>query len=187
MRVPISVIKPQMYMRIVLLAGIFIFLQTLPLFSQDEGPKSVIKTNPFGLAFGNFNVAYEKVLNRSSSLQFKGRYTYRFLGLKVNVAGLGAGYRYYLTQSRKPAPGGFYINPELAINSGSSGSIRYGTFVIGGEIGYQIASRKGVAFDVGIGPKYTTFFGSYEELDFNGVSSTGVLLPGLTVAVGYAF
>jgi hypothetical protein len=157
--------------------------------AQDEAPGSVIKTNPFGLAFGNVNLAYEKVLGSSSSILVKGRYTYRFLGLKVNVVGIGAGYRYYVTHTKKPAPGGFYVNPEIAFNTGSSGLVNYGTFVLGGEIGYQIGSKKGFVFDIGVGPKYTTFFGSYDELDFNGfdTAKASILLPGLTVAVGYAF
>jgi hypothetical protein len=157
--------------------------------AQDEAPGSVIKTNPFGLAFGNFNLAYEKVLGESSSIILKAKYTYRFLGLKVNVAGIGAGYRYYLSHAKKPAPGGFYVNPEVAYNTGSSGDIKYGTFVLGGEIGYQIGSKKGVVFDIGVGPKYTTFFGSFDQLDFNGVDNAkaSILLPGITVAVGYAF
>ena len=124
-----------------------------------------------------------------SSIILKAKYTYRFLGLKVNVAGIGAGYRYYLSHAKKPAPGGFYVNPEVAYNTGSSGDIKYGTFVLGGEIGYQIGSKKGVVFDIGVGPKYTTFFGSFDQLDFNGVDNAkaSILLPGITVAVGYAF
>lgn len=170
----------------------FLFLLVLNaslLTAQDDQPGSVIKTNPFGLAFGNLNLAYEKVLSESSSIIVKAKYTYKFLGLKVNVAGIGAGYRYYLSHAKKPAPGGFYVNPEIAYNSGSSGDINYGTFVVGGEIGYQIGSKKGVVFDVGVGPKYTTFFGSYDQLDFNGVDNAraSILLPGITVAVGYAF
>jgi hypothetical protein len=170
---------------LVLFSGLFLNL----LSAQDEAPGSVIKTNPFGLAFGNFNLAYEKVLGESSSIIVKAKYTYKFLGLKVNVAGIGAGYRYYLSHAKKPAPGGFYINPEAAYNTGSSGDIKYGTFVLGGEIGYQIGSKKGVVFDIGVGPKYTTFFGSFDQLDFNGVDNAkaSILLPGITVAVGYAF
>jgi len=157
--------------------------------AQDDIPGSIIKTNPFGLAFGNINLAYEKVLSESSSIIVKAKYTYKFLGLKVNVAGVGAGYRYYLSHAKKPAPGGFYVNPEIAYNTGSSGDFKYGTFVVGGEIGYQIGSKKGVVFDVGIGPKYTTFFGSFEQLAFDGLdnAAASILLPGITVAVGYAF
>jgi hypothetical protein len=46
-----------------------------------------------------------------------------------------------------------------------------------------------VVFDIGIGPKYTTFFGSFEQLAFDGLdnAAASILLPGITVAVGYAF
>ena len=176
-------------MKKLVLMFLLVGLTSSYLSAQDEAPGSVIKTNPFGLALGNVNLAYEKVIGESSSIIFKARYTYRFLGLKVNVAGLGAGYRYYLTHAKRPAPGGFYVNPEASYNKGSSGDLKYGTFVLGGEIGYQIGSKKGVVFDIGVGPKYTTFFGSYNELAFDGVDNAkgSILLPGITVAVGYAF
>ena len=90
---------------------LFLGLNASLLTAQDDLPGSIIKTNPFGLAFGNFNLAYEKVLSESSQVIVKAKYTYKFLGLPVNVAGVGAGYRYYLSHAKKPAPGGFYVNP----------------------------------------------------------------------------
>ena len=61
--------------------------------------------------------------------------------------------------------------------------------MVGGEIGYQIGSKKGVVFDIGVGPKYTNFFGSFDQLEFDGLDNAkaSILLPGITVAVGYAF
>ncbi len=35
---------------------------------------NVIKTNPLGMAFGNFNATYERVLGTSSSLLVRGQY-----------------------------------------------------------------------------------------------------------------
>lgn len=42
------------------------------LFFGVKAQTNVITTNPIGLAFGNFNANYEKVLNSSSSLVFRG-------------------------------------------------------------------------------------------------------------------
>jgi len=49
----------------VLFSGLFLNL----LSAQDEGPGSVIKTNPFGLAFGNFNLATVLTPTTSSILK----------------------------------------------------------------------------------------------------------------------
>ncbi|MEZ5020458.1 MAG: hypothetical protein R2756_10135 [Bacteroidales bacterium] len=41
---------------------------------------NVVKTNPLGLAFGNFNVTYERVLGTSASVLIKGQYMYKLFG-----------------------------------------------------------------------------------------------------------
>jgi hypothetical protein len=73
---------------------------------------NVIKTNPLGLAFGNFNATYERVFGTTSSLLVRGQYMYKLLGVDVSLAGAGLGYRYYFTHAKKPVPAGFYINPQ---------------------------------------------------------------------------
>ena len=63
--------------------------------------KNIIKTNPFGLAFGNINLIYERLLNNHSSILVKGQYGYNLLGTSVNLFGCGVDYRYYFTYAKK--------------------------------------------------------------------------------------
>lgn len=148
---------------------------------------NIIKTNPLGLAFGNFNATYERVLGTSSSVLFRGQYMYRLLGEEVNMGGLGVGYRYYITHAKKPVPGGFYINPQAAFSFGSitddnDETFNASTIGIGFELGYQWAWESGFVLDLGIGPMYT--FASVEEDTGDDISG---FLPTGTIAIGYAF
>lgn len=111
-------------------------------FAFGAGAQSnIIKTNPIGLAFGNFNVTYERVLNPSSSFLVKGNYMYKLLGADVSLAGLGLGYRYYITHAKKEVPNGFYVNPQASFAFGSikdtdGTSYSATNFGIGAELGY---------------------------------------------------
>lgn len=147
---------------------------------------NVIKTNPLGLAFGNFNATYERVLGTSSSVLIRGQYMYKLLGTDVSLAGFGLGYRYYITHTKKPVPGGFYINPQIAFSYGSvtdDDDIKYDarSIGIGAEIGYQWVWASGFVLDLGIGPMYSKVTGTDDNEGFNGT------LPSFTLAIGYAF
>ena len=149
---------------------------------------NVIKTNPLGLAFGNFNLTFERVISPSSSVLIRGQYMYKLLGIKVNMGGLGVGYRYYITHAKKPVPSGFYVNPQAAFSFGSVADnndvmISANTFGIGAELGYQWAWESGFVLDLGIGPMYNFASGTSGE-------DTGKIdgfLPSATLAIGYAF
>lgn len=151
--------------------------------------KNIIKTNPFGMAFGNINLIYERLLNNHSSILVKGQYGYNLLGTSVNLFGCGVDYRYYFTYAKKAVPSGFYINPEILFQGGAintidvqdnkSGLYRLG---LGAEIGYQWVWDSGFTLDLGIGPMYNlikTDSGNFEKLDF--------LLPAGTLGIGFAF
>lgn len=147
---------------------------------------NVIKTNPLGLAFGNFNATYERVFGTTSSLLLKGQYMYKLLGTNVNLAGAGIGYRYYFTHAKKPVPAGFYINPFASIAFGSvtndldeKYSASYMGF--GAELGYQWVWDSGFVLDLGIGPMYTIAKGESSEDELKGI------IPSATLAIGYAF
>lgn len=163
----------------------------------------VIKTNPFGLAFGNFNLTCEKVFSPSSSVIIAGNYTYNLLGSQISLSGLegnftydllgsqislggfGLGYRYYFTHVRKAVPSGFYISPMGKMAIGKVQRSRdtkssLSEFGIGGLIGYQWSWYSGFTLDLGIGPMYTMI-----NVDHNLVSS-GVLPAGI-FTVGFAF
>lgn len=157
-------------------------------FSANAQQQNVIKTNPFSLAFGNFNATYERVLNSSSSFLVQGNYMYKLFGLDVTAGGLGLGYRYYFTHAKKQVPSGFYVNPEAGF---SLGSVKYAdgtkasfsTFGVGAELGYQWAWTSGFTLDLGVGPTYQFLTGK----DTSGFAKTSGILPALTVAIGYAF
>mgnify|MGYP001222840994 CR=1 FL=1 len=160
------------------------FTLGLIMFSANSFAQSynhVIKANPIGLAFGNFNLTYEKVLNHNSSVLFSGSYMYKMFGEDVSAAGLGAGYRWYVTSKKTDVPSGFWITPQAAIGFGKSDETSITTFSVGAEVGYQWAMKSGFTVDLGIGPSYTVIAGD------NTLETTSGILPTLTLAIGYAF
>ena len=163
---------------------LFISLALLCTVIGSSAQTNIIKTNPITFAFGNFNATYEKVINSSSSLIFKGQYMYKLLGLDVNLGGVGFGYRYYFTHLKKEVPTGFYINPQASFSFGSA-KVDNGTkesmstTALGAEIGYQWVWSSGFTLDLGIGPMQNF-------VSINGVSASG-LLPSATLSIGYAF
>jgi hypothetical protein len=170
-----------MKMKKVLLLFAFVVL-AISLNAQDN----VIKANPLGLAFGNFNATYEKVLNDKSSVLVKASYFYRLLGVEVSAFGVGGAYRYYITNAKKPVPGGFYGQGQVNFNFGSGNvdDFTYTTIGIGAQIGYQWVWDSGFVLDLGIGPAYTILSGETDSFD---TTSGGVILPSATLAIGYAF
>ncbi|KAA3640558.1 MAG: DUF3575 domain-containing protein, partial [Bacteroidetes bacterium] len=164
-----------------------LFLFAFALFAIGLNAQSnVIKANPIGLAFGNFNATYEKVLNDASSVLVKGSYRYSLFGIDVSTFGIGAGYRFYITNKNKPAPGGFYVQPQASFSGGSVGDsgASYTSFGVGAELGYQWVWDSGFVLDLGLGPNYTVLSG---EVDDFGRDSAGGILPSATLAIGYAF
>lgn len=164
---------------------LFIGFLLISINGNAQEKTNVIKTNPLGLAFGNFNVTYEKVLNSSSSVLFKGSYMYEIFGEKVNTGGLGVGYRYYFTHANKQVPTGFYVNPQVSLSLGKTeGDVSFTIFAVGAELGYQWAWESGFTLDLGIGPNYTTISGDVEN---EGFDSTSGILPSATIAIGFNF
>ena len=148
--------------------------------AQDQ----IIKTNPLGLAFGNFNATYEKTINEKSSFLVSANYTYRIFGVDVSTFGFGGAYRFYFSHAKKQVPEGFYINPQANFNFGNADDDNFNTFGIGAEIGYQWIWDSGVVLDLGIGPSYITLSGDIEDIDFDNTSG---ILPTATLAIGYSF
>lgn len=167
------------------LLGFTIVLMCLLTVQQSYAQDQIIKTNPLGLAFGNFNAVYEKALNEKSSISVGGSYLYSFLGTDVTGFGLNSEWRYYITNTTKPAPEGFYAGPSFGFNNFSvkdeDGSVSI--IGIGGTVGYQWIWDSGVSLDLGAGPQYSIIVAEGEDTseDFSG------FLPRLVFAVGYAF
>ncbi|MBI9033055.1 MAG: DUF3575 domain-containing protein [Bacteroidales bacterium] len=177
--------------------SVFFILTLFVVCSANAQFKNVVKTNPIGLAFGNFNARYEMVVNDASSLQFGASYMYKYLGIKVNTVGLEGGFRYYITNRMKSAPNGFYINPKIGASFGkvsigdeiyseTSSDLIYNAFIFGGELGYQWVWGSGFTLDLGAGPMFSRFGGEYENINF---SSKGqfIILPSVTIAIGMGF
>ena len=163
---------------------LFISLALLCTVIGSSAQTNIIKTNPITFAFGNFNATYEKVINSSSSLIFKGQYMYKLLGLDVNLGGVGFGYRYFFTHLKTEVPTGFYVNPQASFSFGSTlddyESRESATSLgLGAEIGYQWVWSSGFTLDLGIGPMYST-------ISSNGVAASG-FVPSATLSIGYAF
>lgn len=154
--------------------------------ANAQAYQNVIKTSPIGLAFGNFNVTYERPINEKSSIIGKANYFYQFLGVDVNTFGLGGAYRYYFTHAKKDVPTGFYVNPQVGFQFGSSDDVNYGVLSFGAELGYQWAWDSGFVLDLGIGPNFSSLSGDYEDIAFDESDNT-IVLPSVTIAIGYAF
>lgn len=163
------------------------FVISMNSFSQDF--TNVIKTSPIGLAFGNFNATYEKVLNTKSSVLFSASYMYKLLGADISAGGVGAGYRYYFTHAKRVVPTGFWVMPEADFAFGSVKDANdkkksITTFSAGAQIGYQWAWDSGFTLDLGIGPHYTIING---DVDNTEISSKNSITPAATLAIGFAF
>src|SRR6266498_3746046 len=87
--------------------------------AQNAGKTNIVKINPLGLLFGSASVAYEKAITEKSSFwiapQFGG---FKLGGIKYTSFGGGAGYRFYLSNS-KTAPAGFWAGPGVNFTGGT--------------------------------------------------------------------
>lgn len=170
------------------IALIFVFLLGLSVaaFAQDEVEENypnVIKINPISLAFGNFNLSYQRAIGKSSAVQIGANYWYRIFGTEVRGFGIRGGYQFFLTGRTKSAPEGFYIGPQLGYNSLKEKSTdeTASTFGVGVLLGYQWIWKSGVALDLGAGPMYVFATNENTEETFDG------FLPNITIAIGYNF
>ncbi len=156
----------------------FMVIFTFAAFAQAELP-NVIKINPISLAFGNFNLSYQRALSDASAIQIGANYWYRILGVDVSGVGVRGGYQFFLTNRAKPAPEGFYIGPQVAYNSLTNKETDESASAVGFGLmlGYQWVWDSGVTLDLGAGPMYQ----SSSDADIEG------FLPNITIAVGYNF
>lgn len=161
---------------------LFVLLFGLGFMLSANAQTQAIKTNPLGLAFGNFNVTYEKVLNDKSSFLVSGSYWYSLFGVDVGLGGVGAGWRYFFTHKNKDVPAGFYLMPQANVGFGGD-VLRIG---VGAEIGYQWVWSSGFVLDLGIGPQYTYFNYNGDDDDLFDDDAGGIL-PSATLAIGYAW
>jgi len=168
--------------------------------------ENVIKVNPLSAAFSHGNLAYERALTNTMSLQlgvFYGVTKVTILESENIYSGLGITpeFRYYVTHKNADgpeglffAPFGMYRNYQLTLDKGTEYESKGSASTYGGglAVGYQVVFGEHVTMDFFAGPNYRT---SIYKVD--GKIETGVDRPiliggngvgvrfGLTV--GYAF
>ncbi len=160
----------------------FVFIFTIGAFAQAELP-NVIKLNPISLAFGNFNLNYQRAINDATALQIGANYWYKIFGTEVSGIGVRGAYHFFITNRAKPAPEGFYIGPQVAYNSltEKESNEKVTAFGVGLMLGYQWIWDSGVTLDLGAGPMY-----QFADETSTGTSLEG-FLPNITIAIGYNF
>lgn len=169
-------------MKQTILTTALIVLMVFSANAQSELP-NVIKINPIGLAFGNFNLSYQRGLSDASALQIGANYWYRIFGADVSGIGVRGAYQFFLTNRVKPAPEGFYIGPQVSYNSITEKETdeSVSAFGVGLMLGYQWIWQSGVTLDIGAGPMYQFASESSTNTSYEG------FLPNITIAVGYNF
>jgi hypothetical protein len=169
-------------MKKTILSIAIVFMFVLGVNAQSELP-NVLKINPIGLAFGNFNLNYQRGLTDATAIQIGANYWYKIFGEDVSGVGIRGSYQFFITNKVKPAPEGFYIGPQVSYNSikdkDSQESVN--AFGVGLMLGYQWIWASGVTLDLGAGPMY-----QFADETSTGISYEG-FLPNITIAIGYNF
>ncbi|MGQ3678097.1 DUF3575 domain-containing protein [Tenacibaculum discolor] len=156
--------------------------------------KNVIKANPLSLAFGSFEIGYERVVSESSSVELAVAYS----SLKVNTTGgqtdakangfgVEGKYKFFFGDE---TPRGWYAAPVVTYSNtslDSNGEEGDFSFFGGGAVaGYQWVfggGDSGFALDLSLGAQYVSVSTS------GSISSTSIegFLPKLGLSLGYAW
>ena len=166
---------------------IVIFFFSFGAMAQDveveENLPNILKLNPISLAFGNFNLSYQRALSNSSAIQIGANYWYRILGTEVKGYGVRGIYQFFLTNRVKAAPEGFYVGPQVSFNSLTEKDTdkKVTTTGIGVVLGYQWVWTSGIALDLGAGPMYQFADESDSDNSYEG------FLPNIVIAIGFNF
>lgn len=147
--------------------------------------QSLIKANPFGLAFGVLNASYENFVSDNASFTLRANFYSRKLGgVRFTGFGAGGGYRFYLSDNERPK--GLYVGPIAniaTISTNDEVNDGYALITIGGIIGYQLRLSDRFYMDFSVGPTYGIITGSVDD-DFDAFGAG--TLPSITIAtIGY--
>ena len=106
--------------------------------AQAEFP-TVIKINPLSLAFGNFNLSYQRAFSDASAFQIGANYWNNLLGTKVGGYGARGAYQFFISNKAISAPEGFYIGPQVSMNmvNVQETDEKVTTYGVGIMLGYQ--------------------------------------------------
>jgi Protein of unknown function (DUF3575) len=163
---------------------------------KDNGgsePQNVVKINPIGFIFGSGSIAYERALSAKSSILVAPTFgAFSFGGFKYTSFGLGAEYRFYLSNT-KNAPTGLYAAPGVSFTTGKikedgfSTEAKFTSIGAKGVFGHQWIWNSGFTLDLNGGISYQSFtYKDTENSVFSGLKASGIL-PNIGIAVGYAF
>ena len=175
--------KKLLFIALVMLFGFNYMAKAQDESTREENLPNVLKVNPFGLAFGNINLNYQRALGATSAIQIGANYWYKILGTEVNGFGVRGSYQFFITNRAKAAPEGFYIGPSVSYNSFTEKSTDASASAVGVGfmLGYQWIWDSGMTLDLGIGPIYQFANDDVTEESYDGV------LPNITVAIGFNF
>jgi hypothetical protein len=175
--------------------GILLLALTVAGYSQETGRSNAIKLNPLSLVFATGNVAYERAIGSSSSIQLGAFYSgFKLSGLKYSGFGVTPEFRYYFGGA-KEALNGVYVGPFVRYQkfdleeTDANNKTTLSTIGGGATIGWEKTWNSGFVLDIFAGPAYNNakFKNDADEEEFDvsgGVSGFGVR-TGITI--GFAF
>lgn len=173
---------------------LFLAIAILAISFVANAQKNVIKANPLALAFGSFEVGYERVVSESSSIELSMAYSSLKVttskgqsGATANGFGVEGKYKFYFSDE---TPRGWYAAPVVSYSGTSldsndeKGEISF--FGAGAVAGYQWVfggGNSGFALDLNLGAQYASVStsGSITGTNING------FLPKLGLSLGYAW
>jgi hypothetical protein len=173
---------------VVCLAAVAVLACTVSVSAQTKS--NMLSTNPLGMIFGIFNLEYQKGIGEKDAIGISAMYWKPPL-IDLSIIGASISYNIYF----KSTFHGFFIKPSVSIGFASwkfttidMTSSSFGTktedktamdFGLGAIAGYRWLWNGG--FSIGLGGGMTYTFGSFEGIDFGGVS------PALLFDLGWAF
>jgi hypothetical protein len=171
---------------VVCLAAITLLVSTLSVSAQTKS--NMLSTNPLGMIFGIFNLEYQKGIGEKDAIGISGMY-WKPPAIDLSIIGASISYNIYF----KSTFHGFFIKPSISIGFASwkYTTLDMNTFMpttadktamdfgLGAIAGYRWLWDSG--FSIGLGGGMTYTFGSFEGIDFGGVS------PALLFDLGWAF
>lgn len=143
-------------------------------FNQLNAQEKNISVNPVGLAFGLFNVSYEKALTNNQSISISGLY---FNDNTFDITGIGAeaGYNYYFSSE---VIRGFHIGGNAGALFLSDANSSDTVLTLGANAGYKWVFGEHFSLDLFASGKYFT------NSKLNGLDT---FLPGVGLSVGYTW
>lgn len=175
--------------------GILMLSLAIAGYSQEAGRSNAVKLNPLSLAFLTGNVAYERAVGASSSVQLGVFYSgLKISGIKYSGLGITPEFRKYFGGA-KEALNGVYVAPFVRYqnfnleDTEEENETTLTTIGGGATIGWEKTWASGFVLDIFAGPSYNSakFKNDNDEDEFDlkgGFTGFGIR-TGITL--GFAF